>query len=90
MSKTIRKSKSNISKSAEIVVANTCATEVLADDLGSVAATLENQQTGIACEEAIRVLAHSKWEAAGCPAGDGSAFWLEAEREVSISPQADN
>ena len=34
------------------------------------------------CEEAIRTLAHSKWEAAGCPAGDGIGFWLEAEREV--------
>ena len=29
-------------------------------------------------EEMIRVLAHSKWEAAGYPAGDGTDFWLEA------------
>lgn len=33
-------------------------------------------------EEAIRTLAHQKWESAGCPAGDGVEFWLEAEREV--------
>jgi hypothetical protein len=34
------------------------------------------------CEGAIRVLAHSKWERAGRPSGDGLNFWLEAEREV--------
>ncbi len=90
MSKTIRKGKSNISKSAETVVANACATEVLASDRASAAASLENQKTSIVCEAAIRVLAHSKWEAAGCPTGDGSAFWLEAEREVSVSPQSGN
>ncbi|RLS40373.1 MAG: DUF2934 domain-containing protein [Planctomycetota bacterium] len=35
-----------------------------------------------ACEEEIRELAYSKWEAAGCPSGDGFDFWLEAELEV--------
>ncbi|WP_145100797.1 DUF2934 domain-containing protein [Anatilimnocola aggregata] len=34
-------------------------------------------------EETIRARAHSKWESAGCPAGDGVEFWLEAEREVN-------
>lgn len=34
-------------------------------------------------EETIRVLAYAKWEAAGCPAGDGVDFWLEAEQEVA-------
>ena len=33
-------------------------------------------------EQAVRELAYSKWELAGCPAGDGIHFWLEAEREV--------
>lgn len=33
-------------------------------------------------EDEIRDLAHSKWEKAGCPAGDGVEFWLEAEREL--------
>jgi hypothetical protein len=34
-------------------------------------------------EEAVRTLAYLKWEQAGCPEGDGSAFWLEAEKELS-------
>ncbi len=42
-----------------------------------------NQQLTDAHQEAIRLLAHEKWEAAGCPAGDGVDFWLEAEREVN-------
>jgi hypothetical protein len=29
----------------------------------------------------IRDAAYFKWEAAGCPCGDGAAFWLDAERE---------
>jgi hypothetical protein len=33
-------------------------------------------------EDDIRVRAYEKWEAAGCPGGDGVAFWLEAEREL--------
>ena len=32
--------------------------------------------------EEIRLRAYLKWEAAGRPAGDGSNFWLEAEREL--------
>jgi hypothetical protein len=42
-----------------------------------------NPQFTDAHQEAIRLLAHGKWEAAGCPAGDGVDFWLEAEREVN-------
>ena len=26
--------------------------------------------------------AFQKWNAAGCPAGDGARFWREAEREI--------
>jgi hypothetical protein len=37
-------------------------------------------------EEQIRVLAHSKWAAAGCPPGDGVEFWLEAEQELNAEP----
>jgi hypothetical protein len=33
--------------------------------------------------ETIRARAYAKWEAAGRPAGDGVAFWLDAERELS-------
>lgn len=29
----------------------------------------------------IREAAYFKWEAAGCRCGDGSKFWLDAERE---------
>lgn len=35
--------------------------------------------------EAIRLDAYLKWENAGRPAGDGVAFWLEAERELIAS-----
>ncbi|MCA9172084.1 MAG: DUF2934 domain-containing protein [Planctomycetales bacterium] len=49
------------------------------------------QQPANACEEAIRVLAHEKWEAAGCPVGDGFDFWIEAEREVkAMGPGPDS
>jgi hypothetical protein len=40
------------------------------------------QKNGTASEEAVRLLAYQKWEAAGKPAGDGSAFWEQAEREL--------
>jgi hypothetical protein len=35
-----------------------------------------------ACCERIRELAYIKWEAAGCPCGDGVEFWLAAEAEL--------
>ena len=47
-----------------------------------------NQQFSDAQEEAIRVLAYAKWEAAGCPAGDGGEFWLEAERDLTAEQSA--
>jgi hypothetical protein len=33
-------------------------------------------------EEEVRLQAYLKWEAAGGPPGGGTAFWLEAEREL--------
>ena len=33
------------------------------------------------CEKKIRDAAYYKWEAAGCPCGDGVEFWLAAEVE---------
>ena len=90
MSNTIRKGKSNISKSAENVVIDTGVTEALASDGGSASAPIENQPTSIVSEQTIRELAHSKWEAAGCPSGDGTEFWLEAEKEVSICRLTDD
>ncbi len=35
-----------------------------------------------ACCESIRDAAYFRWEAAGCPCGDGVEFWLEAEAEI--------
>ena len=37
-------------------------------------------------EQAIRVRAYQKWEAAGKPGGDGVSFWIEAEQELSQAP----
>jgi hypothetical protein len=34
-------------------------------------------------EEAIRLGAYYRWDAAGRPGGDGTRFWLEAERELT-------
>ena len=35
--------------------------------------------------EAIRDNAYYKWQATGCPTGDGSEFWLEAEKECAAN-----
>jgi hypothetical protein len=37
---------------------------------------------GCVGEDQIRDLAYRKWEEAGCPTGDGTAFWLAAEQEL--------
>ncbi|MSR60714.1 MAG: DUF2934 domain-containing protein [Planctomycetaceae bacterium] len=34
-------------------------------------------------DDAVRLCAFERWEAAGKPDGDGVSFWLEAERELS-------
>lgn len=34
-------------------------------------------------DEAIRMCAYRKWEAAGRPSGDGVRFWLDAEKELA-------
>jgi len=34
-------------------------------------------------EDAIRLGAYLKWEAAGKPVGDGVKYWLESERDLS-------
>jgi hypothetical protein len=33
-------------------------------------------------QDAVRLRAYFKWQAAGRPEGDGIAFWLQAEREL--------
>jgi hypothetical protein len=63
-------------------VADPSATVTLTGEHGREATCLSNEQPADGCEETIRAVAYSKWEAAGHPAGDGLDFWLEAEREV--------
>lgn len=43
----------------------------------------QTQAVKFVSEEAIRLRAHQKWEAAGQPNGDSLRFWLVAEREIS-------
>jgi hypothetical protein len=33
-------------------------------------------------DDDIRVVAYHKWMGAGCPPGDGVAFWLDAEHQL--------
>jgi hypothetical protein len=49
------------------------------------AGSLDNasEAPATSCEDKIRDLAYEKWQASGCPEGDGVEFWLEAEREIS-------
>ena len=49
---------------------------------GKTSSATATPQKLIPKEEEIRFRAYLKWEAAGTPAGDGSKFWLEAEREL--------
>ena len=69
--------------SADDSIADPNATVALTAEQGCESACPSNQEPTYAREEAIRALAHRNWEAAGCPAGDGFDFWLEAEREVN-------
>ena len=79
MTKNIVKDQTSQATSANDSVADPGATVTLT---GEHAREASNQQPVDGCEETIRAVAYSKWEAAGCPAGDGFDFWLEAEREV--------
>lgn len=83
MSKTIHKGETNRAASADVSVADPNSTVTLTAEEGREAECPSNGQPTSACEEMIRARAHSKWEAADCPAGDGVEFWLEAEREVN-------
>ena len=83
MTKTIRKGETDRATSADDSISDPNATVVLTGEQVCEAACPSNQQPTNVCEDAIRALAHSKWETAGCPAGGGLDFWLEAEREVN-------
>lgn len=83
MTKTILKRQTTPATSVDDSIVDPNATPVvLTIEHGCEAVCTPIQQPINACEEAIRALAHSKWQAAGCPAGDGFDFWLVAEREV--------
>ena len=83
MSKTTLNGETNRATSADVSIAAPNTTVGHTGDHGCESECPSNQQSTDDREEAIRALAHSKWEAAGCPAGDGFDFWLEAEREVN-------
>ena len=51
--------------------------------MGAVARALALVPMGYRVEERIRELASSKWDLAGRPPGDGLAFWLQAEKEIT-------
>lgn len=42
------------------------------------------------CCDTIREAAYYKWEAAGCPCGDGIEFWLQAEAELAAETQPES
>ncbi len=79
MSKTILKGATNRATSMDVSFADPNTTITLTGEYGCPS----DGQPCNAGEEVVRARAHSKWEAAGCPAGGGIEFWLEAEREVS-------
>lgn len=45
---------------------------------------------GASCAK-IREAAYHRWQAAGCPSGDGVQFWLQAEAELGAEtkPEGD-
>lgn len=53
----------------------------LTTSMETAVASSDHDQKGVSDED-IRLCAYQKWEAAGKPAGDGVAFWLEAEQEM--------
>jgi hypothetical protein len=50
------------------------------DDLVKNGPIIQNGQA--VSEDAIRLSAYQKWEAAGKPPGQETKFWLEAEKEL--------
>ena len=83
MTKTSRQTKANPSTFKDVVVSDPT-TMLLSEELNRDVSDPPNQQPEKDRGEAIRVLAHQKWEAAGCPEGDGMEFWLDAEQEIKV------
>jgi hypothetical protein len=83
MTKTSLTRKRDRVASADVPVINPNVTVALPSKPRREAARPANEPPRAVGDEAIRDLAHRKWEAAGRPAGDGLDFWLEAERELN-------
>ena len=49
---------------------------------GGEAQATVSPQPSVPTPDEIRQLAYAKWETAGKPPGDGSDFWLQAEKEL--------
>lgn len=86
MTKAPPMSNSQRSEPTQVSDAAPCVAIAQTGEHGSETTCQSTGQSKDAREEATRLLAHSKWETAGCPAGDGLAFWLEAERELLAEP----
>lgn len=83
MNKSMTKGRDSLTISRDIPVADSNTTVTLRGEHGCDSGNTESHPLMNACEDEIRLLAHRKWEAAGCPAGDGFDFWLDAERELN-------
>ncbi len=83
MTKTSRQTNASPSISKKVVVSDP-STMLLSEELNRDESDPPNQQSEEDQQEAIRALAYRKWEAAGCPEGDGTEFWLEAEQEIKV------
>lgn len=83
MIKTIHKSGTKQSAPTDVSTADSASAANLSGEHGCDAVPPASEHPAGVCEEAIRMLAHHKWEAAGCPEGDGVDFWLAAEQELN-------
>lgn len=85
MTKTSRHTKTNSATSTDVVITDPNSTVVLSRQHNLDECSSTNQPFSERSErqdEAIRLLAYQKWEAAGSPAGEGMEFWLAAEQEI--------
>lgn len=83
MTKTSRQTNANSSTSKDLVVSDPT-TLPLSEELNRDESDPPNHQPKEDQREAIRALAYRKWEAAGCPKGDGTEYWLAAEQEINV------
>lgn len=80
--RTIRRNDSTQVEMPATVSAQTTVEETDHSQPAEVLCGLQNDCPETFNDAAIKELAHCKWEAAGCPSGDGIEFWLAAESEI--------